>query len=206
MEPSCPVFIACSISSASPPLHSPTIIRSGLIRREFRTRSRGDISPVFSILGGLVSSRTTCSWWRLSSAASSIVIMRSSSGMKEASAFKRVVFPVPVPPEINIFRRALTAPFSNRAASPVRVPYPMRLLIDNLSEGNFLIVNTGPIKDMGGTIIFSLEPSGSLPSTNGELSSTLLPMGASIRSIILIIADSDLKGGVTGVRAPIFSR
>ena len=39
-EPSWPVFIACSMSSVSPPRTSPTIIRSGRIRSELRTRSR----------------------------------------------------------------------------------------------------------------------------------------------------------------------
>jgi hypothetical protein len=39
-EPSWPVFIACSISSASAPRHSPTTIRSGRMRSAFFTRSR----------------------------------------------------------------------------------------------------------------------------------------------------------------------
>ena len=32
-EPSWPVFMACSMSSASPPRHSPTMMRSGRMRR-----------------------------------------------------------------------------------------------------------------------------------------------------------------------------
>ena len=39
-EPSWPVFMAWSMSSASPPRHSPTMMRSGRIRRAFLTRSR----------------------------------------------------------------------------------------------------------------------------------------------------------------------
>ncbi len=40
IEPSWPVFIACSRSKASGPRTSPTMIRSGRIRRQFLTRSR----------------------------------------------------------------------------------------------------------------------------------------------------------------------
>ena len=45
-EPSCPVFIACSMSSASAPRTSPTTIRSGRIRREDLIRSRMLIAPI----------------------------------------------------------------------------------------------------------------------------------------------------------------
>ena len=40
IEPSWPVFIACSMSSAAPSRTSPTMIRSGRIRSALRTRSR----------------------------------------------------------------------------------------------------------------------------------------------------------------------
>ena len=40
IDPSWPVFIACSMSKASEPRTSPTTIRSGRIRRAFLTRSR----------------------------------------------------------------------------------------------------------------------------------------------------------------------
>ncbi len=40
IEPSWPVFMACSRSNASGPRTSPTMIRSGRIRRQFLTRSR----------------------------------------------------------------------------------------------------------------------------------------------------------------------
>ena len=58
-EPSCPVFMACSMSSASPPRHSPTMMRSGRMRRALITRSRIVTSPVPSALRGLASRRTT---------------------------------------------------------------------------------------------------------------------------------------------------
>ena len=51
-EPSWPVLSACSMSSVSPPRTSPTMIRSGRMRSELRTRSRIEISPRPSTLGG----------------------------------------------------------------------------------------------------------------------------------------------------------
>ena len=51
-EPSWPVFIACSMSSASPPRTSPTMMRSGRMRSALRTRSRMVTSPRPSMLGG----------------------------------------------------------------------------------------------------------------------------------------------------------
>ena len=60
IEPSWPVFIAWSMSSASPDRTSPMMIRSGRIRRQFLTRSRWVTSPLPSMLAGRVSRRTTC--------------------------------------------------------------------------------------------------------------------------------------------------
>ena len=51
-EPSWPVFMAWSMSSVSAPRTSPTMIRSGRMRREFRTSSRMRISPWPSMFGG----------------------------------------------------------------------------------------------------------------------------------------------------------
>src|SRR5271169_2387730 len=60
IEPSWPVFIACNMSKASSPRHSPRMMRSGRIRRAFFTNSRWRISPLPSMLGGRVSMRPTC--------------------------------------------------------------------------------------------------------------------------------------------------
>ena len=79
-EPSWPVFIAWSMSTASPPRHSPTTIRSGRMRSAFRTRSRIVIAPLPSMFGGRDSRLMTCFCASLSSAASSIVMMRSPLG------------------------------------------------------------------------------------------------------------------------------
>ncbi len=58
IEPSWPVFIACSRSNTSGPRTSPTMMRSGRMRRQFLTRSRMVISPSPSMFGGRVSRRT----------------------------------------------------------------------------------------------------------------------------------------------------
>ena len=89
IEPSWPVFMACSMSSVSAPRHSPMMIRSGRIRRALRTRSVAVMAPLPSMFGGRVSSRTTWSCCNCNSAASSIVTMRSVLGMKLDSVFKQ---------------------------------------------------------------------------------------------------------------------
>ena len=49
-EPSWPVFMACSMSSASAPRHSPTMMRFGRIRSVLRTRSRMvDLALAFDV-------------------------------------------------------------------------------------------------------------------------------------------------------------
>ena len=80
-EPSCPVFMACSMSSASLPRHSPTTMRSGRMRSELMTRSRIVTRPVPSGSAGRASRRTTCGFASCNSAESSIVTIRSWSGM-----------------------------------------------------------------------------------------------------------------------------
>ena len=108
IDPSCPVFIADSMSSTSPPRHSPMTMRSGRIRSAFFTRSRARTSPRPSMLGGRVSRRTTCFCCICNSAASSMVTIRSPSGMNDDIAFSIVVLPVPVPPLIKMFNLAFT--------------------------------------------------------------------------------------------------
>jgi len=140
-EPSCPVFIACSMSSASPPRTSPTMIRSGRIRRLFRTRSRWVASPVPSMLASRVSSRTTCGCCRISSAESSIVITRSSWGVNPDRASSNVVFPAPVPPESRTLARAWTAAARNCIISGGAMPLCTRLSALSRSAPNRRIDN-----------------------------------------------------------------
>ena len=60
---------------------SPTMMRSGRMRRQLRTRSRIVIWPSPSRFGGRVSGRTVCGCCGCNSAASSQVMMRSSSSI-----------------------------------------------------------------------------------------------------------------------------
>ncbi len=61
------------------------------------------------MLGGRVSRRTMFSCARRSSAASSMVTTRSVRGMYCDRMFRKVVLPVPVPPEMRMLIRAFTA-------------------------------------------------------------------------------------------------
>ena len=92
-EPSWPVFMAWSMSSAEASRTSPTTMRSGRMRSEFFTRSRISTAPLPSMLDGRDSSRSTWSWCSWSSAASSMVTMRSSVGMNDESTLRVVVLP-----------------------------------------------------------------------------------------------------------------
>ncbi len=110
IEPSWPVFMAWSMSRASAARHSPTMMRSGRMRSAFLTRSRMVTWPEPSALGGRVSRVMTWGCWSWSSAESSMVMMRSPSGMNPDSTLRFVVLPVPVPPET----RMLSLPLDRR--------------------------------------------------------------------------------------------
>jgi hypothetical protein len=71
------------------------------------------------MFAGRVSIGTTCGCWSCSSAASSIVATRSSSGMNDERAFSSVVLPLPVPPEITTLTRARMAAERNSIISAV---------------------------------------------------------------------------------------
>ena len=83
IEPSCPVFIACSMSSASAARTSPTMMRSGRMRRAFFTRSRVDDFAATLDVGRPCLQPDHVSCWSCSSAASSMVTTRSPLGMKD---------------------------------------------------------------------------------------------------------------------------
>ena len=77
-----PVFRHCIISNASPPLTSPTMIRSGRIRNDVLIRSLMVISLHSSTLAFRVSMRTRLGIPEIcNSALSSMVMIRSSFGM-----------------------------------------------------------------------------------------------------------------------------
>jgi hypothetical protein len=63
IDPSWPVFIACSMSMTSSPRVSPTMIRSGRIRSAFFRQSRWVTAPLPSTLAGRLSIRPTWLCW-----------------------------------------------------------------------------------------------------------------------------------------------
>src|SRR5436190_406238 len=70
-------------------------------------------------------------------------MIRSRSGIYAESALRRVVFPVPVPPEMTILSRSCTAARRKSATVCVSVPIPTRSCMSYLSGRNFRIVIVG---------------------------------------------------------------
>jgi hypothetical protein len=142
------------------------------------------ISPWPSRFGGRDSSVTTCFWLSWSSAASSIVMIRSSSGMNADTTLSVVVLPEPVPPETKTFSLASTHAFRKSNISAVAVPKRTRSSTVKGVAENFRIVMTGPTSDRGGMTALTREPSGRRASTRGLDWSMRRPMGVTIRSMI----------------------
>ena len=92
------------------------------MRSELRTSSRIGISSSPSRFFGRDSSRSTCVWLSRSSAASSIVTIRSSFGIAVESALSSVVLPEPVPPEISMFSWAWMQRWRNSTVSVAERP------------------------------------------------------------------------------------
>ena len=154
------------------------------------------------MLGGRDSSCTQWPWESDSSAASSMVTMRSCSGMYEERMFSRVVFPLPVPPETTMFRRTFTQVSRNSAIGPVSVPNSIRWLAFRRSRLNLRMVRVGPLSARGGMMAFTREPSGKRASTSGELSSMCRPSGATMRSITPSTACGELNAFCTRSSLP----
>ena len=142
------------------------------------------ISPLPSMFGGRDSSVITCSCWSWSSAASSIVTMRSSRGTNDDIAFSIVVLPEPVPPEMRTFSFPLTHAARNCAACGVSELKLIRSSIVYGSRENFRIVSVGPFSASGGMIALTRLPSGRRASTIGEASSIRRPTCETILSMI----------------------
>ena len=136
-DPSWPTIMAWIMSSASPPRHSPTMMRSGRMCSALRSRSRVVISPSPSRFGGRASRVMTWFWRSCSSAASSIVMTRSLSGMNDDRTLRVVVLPDPVPPDTNTLRRASTQALRNSNISAVAVPKLTRSSTVNGLAANF---------------------------------------------------------------------
>ena len=206
IEPSWPVFMAWSMSRASPPRHSPTMMRSGRIRRQLFTSSRMGTAPLPSTLGGRDSSWIQCGCCSCSSAASSHVMRRSLSGMKDERMLSSVVLPEPVPPETRMFMRARTHERRNVMSSGLddrkrltTSPGP------HFSLANFRIVRHGPFRAMGGMTTLTREPSLRRASQMGVDSSTRRPTRLTMRSMTWRICRSDSNTVAERTGSPAFS-
>ncbi len=184
-EPSWPVDIAWSMSRDSPPRTSPTTIRSGRMRSELRTRSRMVTWPLPSTFGGRASRRITCDCWSWSSAESSIVMMRSVSGMRPESALRRVVFPVPVAPDTMMLNFACTRPARRYSMCSSSEPKPT-ISCSVKERGKRRIVSVAPVNDSGGMMTLTRSPDGRRASTIGFDSSTRRLTVDTIRSMVCI--------------------
>ena len=186
IEPSWPVFMACSMSMASPPRTSPRMIRSGRMRSAFFTKSRMVISPWPSRFGGRVSRRTTCGCCSCSSAASSMVTTRSPLSISCESAFNSVVLPEPVPPEIRIEQRQRAAMRSTCAICGDMLPWASMISRVILCLANLRTEIDGPSIASGGMMMLTRLPSSRRASQIGEASSTRRPTRVTIREAMFI--------------------
>ena len=120
--------------------------------------------------------------------------MRSLSGTAADSAFRSVVLPEPVPPEIRMFRSALMQRSRKSAASAVSVPiWTSSVERRSGSWSNFRIVRSAPESDSGAMIALTREPSGRRASTIGDDSSMRRPTWPTILVMIRRRCDSSLK-------------
>ena len=154
-------------------------------------------SPLFSIFAGLVSILITCSWGICSSKVSSIVMILSLGLMKAERAFKVVVLPELVPPDIIAFADFTPSPSMHsqkNAANSIDIVFEfIRSIIVNGSRLNFLIVSEGPSADTGGIVAFILDPSTRRPSSIGDSWSILLLICLAMMSIKSLISCSSLN-------------
>ena len=187
------MFIAWSISTTSSPRHSPSRMRSDPIRKAFTTRSRMVTPPVLPELVSWDTSATTCFWLKRSSATSSMVAMRSSAGIYALSAFKSVVLPEAIPPQMTIFKRACMQARRNSAISAVNVSIWMRSSILSSFFEALRIVMVGPLTALGGITIFTREPSDRRTSTIGQSDFIRRPARRNMFSIIRCMCWSSSK-------------
>ena len=183
IEPSWPVFIACSMSSASAPRTSPTMIRSGRMRSALRTRSCCVTAPRPSMFGGRVSIRATCVCCSWSSAESSIVMIRSRarcSSRPHSGAWscrcrcrRRSAGEARLDDAVEQGRHLLGDP-----------PLAIRRSIVSGSRENLRIESSGPSSAQGGMIALMREPSARRASTQGWNSSTRRPTADTMRSMM----------------------
>ena len=95
-----------------------------------------------------------------------MVMMRSPAGINPERAFRKVVFPEPVPPLTKMLYPAFTSFSRKSAASSVMLPPKISRSISKAS-GNFRMVRVGPSRAAGGSTTWTRDPSSSRASAMG---------------------------------------
>lgn len=193
--PSCPVLSAASSSTTSAPRISPRTIRSGRIRIACFNRSDMVIAPAPSTLAERVTRLTVPGWAGLSSAVSSMQMIRWSGATSPSIAASRVVLPDPVPPTTRKARRCATMVRNTAAVSPVRVPPATRSSSVRLACRRMRMLRQVPESARGGRTAWMrmVLPSSRVmhPSTNGWASSSRRPHWRASRAASRRTASSD---------------
>ncbi len=110
-----------------------------------------------------------------------MVTTRSLSGMKDESALRSVVLPVPVPPLMSTFSLARTTAPMKPMAAGVALPMATRSLARMPAVPKRRMERMGPSMASGGMIALTRDPSGRRASTIGDVSSTRRPTRDTIR-------------------------
>ena len=109
--------------------------------------------------------------------------MRSFSGMKLDRRLSSVVLPDDVPPEMTTFSRARTEASRKRIMSGEQLLMRSRSSTASFSLVNLRMLMHAPLSASGGRTTLTRDPSASLASHIGELSSTRRPTELTTRSM-----------------------
>lgn len=109
-----------------------------------------------------------------------MVMIRCSGGMNPDNTFKKVVFPLPVPPLTKMLYPAFTSVFKKSAASGDIVSIAISFCMVIGLSGKRLIVMMGPFNAMGLITMFTRAPLLNRASTIGDASFTTLLHPATI--------------------------
>ena len=115
-----------------------------------------------------------------------MVTIRSLAGMKLDSTLRKVVLPVPVPPDTRMLSRPFTVAANRASAGCDSEPRVTRSSAVMVSAANLRMVSTGPSTASGGMTALTREPSARRASTMGDDSSIRRPMEAAIRTMICL--------------------
>ena len=131
-----------------------------------------------------------------------MVIRRSLSEMNADSAFSIVVLPEPVPPEMMVVMRDLTAAARSSAIGGGCAPISTSLVRLNGFLENLRIDTSGPSTPIGRTATLTREPSSRRASHSGCDSSTRRPTAETILLMMRSRCASSLKRQATGSSRP----